>query len=96
MSSATETETRKQVLEEIKKLSTDQYKEVFRIIKRNNVSYTENSNGIFFDLNTVSDATISDLQQFIALSQVQRSAEEERTNELNTLRNETVAESEDA
>ncbi len=95
MSSATETETRKQVLEEIKKLSTDQYKEVFRIIKRNNVSYTENSNGIFFDLNTVSDATISDLQQFIALSQVQRSAEEERTNELNTLRNETVAESED-
>lgn len=92
MSAPTDYESRKHLCEEIKKLSTDQYKEVFRIIKRNNVGFTENSNGIFFDLNCVSDSTISDLQQFVTLSQAQRNAEEERTNEMNTLRSETNSE----
>ncbi len=92
MSAPTDYESRKQLLEEIKKLSIDQYKELFRILKRNNVNFTENSNGVFFDLNSVSESTIVDIQQFVSLSQAQRNAEEERTNEMNTLRNETIVE----
>jgi hypothetical protein len=91
--SPTEYELRKQLMEEIKKMSNEQYKEIFRILKRNNVSYTENSNGIFFDLNAVSDITIQELQKFVELSQAQQIAEKERTKELDTLRNEAHADS---
>ena len=43
-------ERKKLFLEELKTLTTDQYYEIFRIIKRNDVEYSENSNGVFFDL----------------------------------------------
>jgi hypothetical protein len=84
-----EYERRKFFLEELKRLTQDQYEEIFRIIKRNDVYYSENSNGIFFDVSQISLDVFKQLEQFIELSRVQSKSEEDRTTELNVLRNET-------
>ncbi len=84
-------ETRKQVLEDIKLLSKEEYHEIFRIIKRNNVDYTENSNGVFFDLGSLADEIILELQKFLEFCKEQRNSEKARTQELESLRNETTA-----
>jgi hypothetical protein len=84
-----EYEQRKNFLEELKRLTRDQYEEIFRIIKRNDVYYSENSNGIFFDVSQLSADVFKQLEIYIELSRVQTKSEEDRTSELNVLRNET-------
>ena len=84
-----EYEQRKNFLEELKRLTPDQYEDVFRIIKRNDIEYSENSNGIFFDLSQISTDIFKQLEQLILLSKVQTKSEEVRTSELNVLRSET-------
>jgi hypothetical protein len=82
-------EQRKQYLEDLKGLSKDEYREIFRIIKHHHVEFSENSNGIFFDLNTVSTEVFEDLTKFMTLCKTQRTNETTRENELNALRKET-------
>ena len=77
-------EQRKHVLDDIKNqgLTKEEYEELFRIIKRNNIEYSENSNGIFFDLNTVSDNVIEKIIEFLQFCKEQRKSEEVRTHDL--------------
>ena len=82
-------ELRKQLLDEIKSLSKEEYYELFRIIKKNNVDYSENSNGIFFDLCSISQEIFEKIKSFIEYSKAQKKSEEDRTNTLYTLRKET-------
>ncbi len=81
-------EQRKQYLEELKQLTKDEYIEIFRILKNHNVEFSENSNGIFFDLNSVSSETFQDLSKFMKLCKTQRTNEATRVNELDSLRKE--------
>ncbi len=76
-------------LEELKSLSTDEYTEIFRIIRRHEVEYSENTNGIFFDLTQVSESCFTDLMKFMDLCKARRVNEETRNKELNTLREES-------
>ena len=46
------------IFEHIKSLVPSEYEEIFRIIRKKKESYSENSNGIFFDLSTVSLDTL--------------------------------------
>jgi hypothetical protein len=77
-------EQRKQVLDDIKNqgLTKEEYEELFRIIKRNNIEYSENSNGIFFDLNTISHDIIEKIIEFLQFCKEQRKSEEVRTHDL--------------
>jgi hypothetical protein len=86
-----EYELKKQMLEELKLLSKEEYGEVFRIIKRHNVEYSENSNGIFFDLTQCSSEVFTKLVNFLELCKTQRKNEETRTHEMDTLRSEQTA-----
>jgi hypothetical protein len=85
---------RKKLAEELKVLSKDQYEEVYRIIKRAGAPYSENSNGIFFDLNVVADEVIDQLAHFIQLVRLQEAEEKRRLDDLAYYR--TVKEEEDA
>jgi hypothetical protein len=87
--SPTSQDAKKQCLEDLKMLGKDEYEEVFRIIKRNNVEYSENSNGIFFDLNSLSDDVFLKLVKFLDLCKAQRVDEASRFAEINTLRKES-------
>jgi hypothetical protein len=77
-------EQRKQVLDDIKNqgLTKEEYEELFRIIKRDNIEYSENSNGIFFDLSLVPDMVIGKILGFLQFCKEQRKSEEIRTNDL--------------
>jgi hypothetical protein len=83
-------ERRKHFLDELKSLSKEQYEDMFRIIKRNNVEYSENSNGIFFDVLVLSEDIFTQLEQYIEFSKAQTKSEESRTQELDVLRYEAV------
>lgn len=87
-----EYEQRKQILEDFKLLDKEEYQEIFRIIKRNDVPYTENSNGVHFDLCLTTQETILQISKFLELCKTQRLNAEERTKELDTLRNQTGVE----
>jgi len=58
---AAEYESRKQLLADLKILSKTESLKVFEIIKRNKVEYSENSNGIFFDLTKISAEVFEEL-----------------------------------
>ena len=79
-------ERRKQFLDDTKTLEKEEYHEIFRILKKNEVEYSENSNGIFFDINTVSDEIFEKLIAFMELCKTQRSDEKKRNAEMETIR----------
>jgi len=79
-------ERRKQFLDDTKTLEKEEYHEIFRILKKNAVEYTENSNGVFFDINTVSKDTFEKLLSFMELCKTQRSDEKKRNAEMETIR----------
>ena len=85
---------RKKLAEDLKNLTKDQYEEIYRIIKRAGISYSENSNGVFFDLNIVDDAVAESLIHFMELVAMQQAEEKRRNDELAYYR--TVKEEEEA
>jgi hypothetical protein len=79
-------EERKQVFEHIKLLVQPQQEEVFRIIRKTKENYTENSNGIFFDLSSVSDETFYQIKEYLDFCLKTRQEDTERLKELETIR----------
>jgi len=58
-------EIRKEFLEDLKLLNKTEQEEIFRIIKTSNTQYSENSNGIFFDISKILQATFLEMQKFM-------------------------------
>ena len=79
-------EDRKKIFDIIKILSKPEYEEIYRIIRKSKESYTENSNGIFFDLNTVSDEAFDNIKAYLDYCLKTRQEEECRLKELETIR----------
>ena len=83
-----EYESRKQLADELKGLMKEEYEEVFRIIKRSGVAYSENSNGVHFDLTSVNEECVDQISKFLELCKTQRAEQETRSKELEGLRHE--------
>jgi choline kinase len=83
-----EYEKRKVLFENLKMLATSEYEEIFRILKRNNESYTENSNGIFFDVMNIKNETYSDMEKFMSFCLKTRQNDIDRQKELEEYRDE--------
>ena len=83
-------EQRKQYFENLKILVKSEYEEVFRILKRNKVEHTENSNGIFFDVSLLTSDTFKQLEEHMNFCLQNRKAEENRSKQLATLSEETT------
>ena len=79
-------EERKQFLDFLPRLSKPQYEHMFRILKQNGGEYTENSNGIFFDIAKLTDECFSKLNEYMKYCILQKSEEEARAKELENLR----------
>ena len=58
-------EKRKQLLEDLKLLNKIEQEEIYRILKVNNASFTENSNGIFFDVSKLNDEIYELMNKFL-------------------------------
>ena len=79
-------EERKQVFENLKILVKSEQEEIFRILRKTKQNYTENSNGIFFDLATVTDDTFNQIKEYIDFCLKTRQEDAERLKELETIR----------
>lgn len=85
-----EYDQRKQFLDDLKLLAKEEHEEIYRILRRNNVDCSENSNGIFFDVTKMDNSTFDALEKFMILCKSQRVDESSRTKELETLRDEAI------
>ena len=63
--SAKETSRRKKLSEKIEQLGSIEHGEIFRKLKTRNLGFTQNSNGIFFDITDVPNDVINDLVSFV-------------------------------
>lgn len=87
--SKVEYDHRKQLVEELRNLSEDECKEIFRILRRFNVPYTENSNGVHFDLVFTSNEAVEEINKYVFLCKKQKESEEVRVKEMEGLRHES-------
>lgn len=49
------------------KMTTELAKEILTILRKNKENFSENSNGIFFDLRDVSEETIKEINQSLEI-----------------------------
>ena len=77
---------RKYIFAHIKSLVPSESEEVFRIIRKNKESYSENSNGIFFDLSSVVQETLSKIKEYLDFCLKTRQEHELRLKDLETIR----------
>jgi hypothetical protein len=80
---------RKSFLDDLKVLTKDEYGEIYRILKNKQVELSENSNGIFFDMLSLTNETFKDIKVFMELCKSQRKDETARVKEMNDLRVDT-------
>ena len=72
---------RKQLLEDLKMLNKSEQEEIFRILKLNDGIYSENSNGIFFDLTKLNESLFEKLVKFVEFCKNNRKEFESREEE---------------
>ena len=87
-------DSRKELLENMKALSKTEKEDIFRIIKRENEQFSENSNGIFFDLATIKNTTFVEILNMITLSNQKKQEQDERLKKMEKLREEVPEETE--
>jgi len=79
-------DTRKELFDTMKVLVAPEQEEIFRIIHRLKVPYSENSNGIFFDLSTLSDEAFSQIKEYIDFCLRTRQEHENRLKDMEDIR----------
>jgi len=79
-------EERKALFDNIKILDIPEQEEIFRIIRKTKENYTENSNGIFFDLSSISDESFHLIKEYINFCLKTRYEHDIRLKELETIR----------
>ena len=88
-----EYERRRVFLDALKKLHTSEYIDIVRILKQEKVIYSENTNGIFFDVAQLAQNTFNVLEKymnFVHKNREELSIREKIMNELDNT--ETVSE----
>ena len=80
-------EQRKEFSKEINTLSRPELEELYRILKREGGAYSENSNGIFFDIAGLPAPVFQALWKFLKFCKSNAKDLEERTNLIHTMTN---------
>lgn len=77
---------RNYIFDHMKLLVPSEHEEIFRIIKKHRETFSENSNGIFFDLSTVSHPSLVKIKEYIDFCIKTRQDDQYRLQELETIR----------
>jgi hypothetical protein len=80
-------ENRKKIFEEIKKFTRAEQEELLRILRRNMEEFSENRNGIFFDLLSLRPSTIASISSYVEFSSKNRASFEVREKEMKDMVN---------
>lgn len=68
----TEINNLKLLRDQIEKLDPIHQIHIFKILKKNKIEYTENSNGIFINMTLLNDGTLNHIQKFIKYVNLQQ------------------------
>jgi len=83
-----EYERRREFLDSLKGLTKAEYIEIVRILQKHEVTYSENANGIFFNVGMLEQAAFDALVKFLQFTQSNRRNLEERELIMNNLASE--------
>jgi hypothetical protein len=84
-------ELRKAFTENLTILAKSEYEQIFRILKASGENYSENGNGIFFDVNGLATETFEKMNNYMQLCISMRKSDENRITEMNKYRAEMKA-----
>lgn len=73
-----EYEERRRFLDDLKTLSTTEHKKLFQILLKGGGEFTENSNGIFFDLCKISPEIFQEFTEYLKFCKAVRNEQIER------------------
>jgi hypothetical protein len=76
---------RKQFLQEITSLTTSELIEIVRILRTHKFTYSENTNGVFFNVAAVPQPLFEDLDTFIQFTKTNRNSIADRKSFMSTL-----------
>lgn len=91
-----EYDRRKQFLQEISSLTNAELIEIVRILRTHKFAYSENTNGVFFNVAAVPQELFEALDTFIQFTKTNRSSIEDRNKIFTTLGVEPLSEKEKA
>ena len=75
------------IFNHIKSLVSSEYEEIFRIIRKKRESFSENSNGIFFDVSSLPSNIFEALWKFIEFCKSNAKNLEERSKMIDVMNN---------
>jgi len=79
-------ESRKHFIENLKKLVKSEQEEIFRILKRSKGEYSENSNGVFFDVLKLPKNIFDKMNEFMLFCKENRVDFSKREKEMDDLK----------
>ena len=56
---------KEKIIIKLELLNTCQHDEIFKIIKKNDINYTKNMNGVFIDFEKIPDKVINEIVNFL-------------------------------
>jgi hypothetical protein len=74
---------RKLLFEKIINLSITEHEEIFKMIKLNDINFSQNKNGIFFNLSTIDDKVIKEIHNFVGYCITNKTELDKYENKLN-------------
>ncbi len=77
---------RKHFLDSLRGLTISEYSEIVRILQAHAVVFSENQNGIFFNVAALSQPVFDDLEKFLIFTQTNRKSLSDRDTFLSTLK----------
>lgn len=78
----------------MKILVKSEQEEIYRIIRKSKETYTENSNGIFFDLASISEQSYSQIKEYMDYCIKTRQEMDTREKEMENIRSQSLHSSE--
>ena len=83
---AAEYSRREKFLNALKQLGEPEYIEILRLLQKKNIHYSENANGVFFDIAALDQETFNSLEQFIEFVKKNRTELSERETLINSFK----------
>jgi len=81
-----EYDERKRCMEDLKRLVKPEQEQIYLILKKHKMEYSENTNGVFFDLSRLNKECFDDIKKFLTFCQANRSDFELRDKAMETSR----------
>ena len=74
---------KKELRDKINKLSHTEHEEIFKILKNKELDYTQNKNGVFFDVSLLTNEIAQEIDQFVVFCMANKKELDDYDNQIN-------------